>query len=99
MRNRRGKFDMPHTFTTDFRAGNFYAALVANYAFVSYTFIFTAVAFPVLGRSENSFAEQAVAFGLLRAVVDGFRLGNLAVRPFADLFGSRDSDLHRIEIV
>ena len=83
---------MAHPLTADLGAGNFYAALVADFAFVTKAFIFTAVAFPVLGRPKDSFAEQAVAFRFQCAVVNGFRLGNLTVRPFENLFGGSQSD-------
>ena len=36
------------------------------------TLIFSAVAFVVLGWTENAFAEEAIALGLICAIVDGF---------------------------
>ena len=42
---------------------------------ITYALIFTAMAFPVLHRSENTLAEQAVFFRFLRSVVYGFGLG------------------------
>ena len=99
MRDGRGKLYMSHTLSAHFGARNFYAALVAHNALVAYSFILTAMALPVLGGTKNSFAEKAVLFGLLRAVVYGFGFGNLAVRPLADFIGTRNGNLHGIEII
>ena len=99
MRDGRGKLDMPHAGTPHLRARNLHAALFADDALVTDTLILSAVAFPVLGGAEDLFAEQAVPFGLLRAVVDGLGLGDLAVRPFPDFFGRSNADLNGIEIV
>ncbi|CCZ94522.1 predicted protein [Corallococcus sp. CAG:1435] len=94
-----GKFDVSHTFTTNLGFGNLNAALFAHYSFVTYSLVLTAVTFPVLDGSENSFAEQAVFFRFLSAVVDGFRLFDFAEGPFSYLFGRSNSNLNGIEIV
>lgn len=99
MRYGRGKLYMPHALATDLARGDLHAALIANNAFVAYALIFAAIAFPILGRSENTLGKQSVLFGLLRAVIYGFGLGDFAVRPLADLIGTRQLDLHGIEIV
>src|SRR6202011_5430562 len=81
-------------------------ALLADDALVFHPLVLAAQAFVVLGRTEDSGAEQAVTLGLERAVVDGFRLLDLAERPRADLLraGERYTDLvegrggdHRVE--
>ena len=72
----------------------FSAALVAHHALEAGALVLAAVALPVLGRSEDALAVQAVALGLERAVVDGFRLADLAVRPRADLIRGRHGDLN-----
>jgi hypothetical protein len=41
--------------------------------------VFAAQAFPVSDRAKDAGAEQAIAFRLERAVVDGFRLSYFAV--------------------
>ena len=99
MRYGRGEFDMPHALAAHFCARDFHAALFADNTLVTDTLIFAAMTFPVLRGSENLFAEQAVAFGLLRAVVDRFGLRHLAVRPFSDFFGRCDADLYTVKIV
>ena len=99
MRDGRGKFDVPHALAAHFGAGNFYAALLADDTLITDAFIFTAMAFPVLGRPEDLFAEQTVFFRFLRAVIDGFRLRYFTVRPFPDFLGRCHSDLNGVKIV
>ena len=99
MRNGSGQFDMPHTLSSHLAACNFHAALLAHVPFIFHSFIFSAMAFPILHRPEDFFAEQTVAFGFLGAVIDGFRLRYFAVRPFSDFFRRRNTYLNGIEIV
>ncbi len=99
MGNGSRQFDMSHPFAADFGAGDFHAALFADVSLVFYSFIFSAVAFPVLHRPEDLFAKKAVPLGLLSAVVYRFGFGNFAVRPFSDFFGRCYADLNGIEIV
>ena len=94
-----GKFDVPHALAAHFGTRDFHAALFADDPLIADPLVFAAMAFPVLGGAEDLFAEQAVAFGFLGAVVDGLGLGDLAVRPFPDLFGRSNADLNGIEIV
>lgn len=99
MRYGGGEFDVSHSLAAHLGAGDFHAALFADDAFIADPFIFAAMAFPVLGRSEDLFAEKSVFFGFLRAVVDRFGFGDFAVGPFSYLFGRRNSDLYRVKIV
>ena len=48
--------------------------------------------FPVPGGTEDLLAEQAVALGLQRPVVDGLGLLHLAVRPRPDGFRAGQAD-------
>src|SRR5262249_4717858 len=70
------------------------AALLADHAAVLHALVLAAVALVVLDRAEDLGAEQAVALGLERPVVDGLGLLDLAVRPLADLLrrGQHDAD-------
>ena len=61
--------------------GDLDAAAVADLPLVAYLLVLAAVALPVLGRSENALAEQAVTLGLKGTVVNGLGLGDLAGRP------------------
>src|SRR3954454_17678787 len=88
---------MAHPLTTDLRDGNLDAALFADDALVLHPLVLAAQAFVVLDRAEDARAEQAVTFGLERAVVDGLRLLDLAEGPAADLVGRRDADLDLVK--
>ncbi len=72
---------MPHPFATDFGLGHFDTAAVADDAAETDPFVFSAVALPVLDRAEYPLAEKTITLRFEGAVVDRFRLGNLAIRP------------------
>ena len=99
VRDRRGQLDVAHALTADLGAGDLDAALVADLTLVADALILAAVAFPVLGRSKNALAVQAVALRLQGAVVDGLRLLDLAVAPVADLLRRSQADFNGIENV
>ena len=81
MRYGGGKLYVTHALAANLALCDFNAAAVADLALVADLLVLAAVALPVLGRSENALAEQAVALGLEGAVVDGLRLGDLAGGP------------------
>src|SRR6185312_16216139 len=83
----RGQVDVAHPLTAHLRAGHLDAAALADDALVTDALVLAAVALPVLGRTEDALAEQAVLLGLERAVVDRLRLGDLPRAPGADLLG------------
>ena len=97
MRDRRGERDMAHPLAPHARQRHLDAALLADDALVLHPLIFAAQALVVLDRPEDARAEQAVALGLERAVVDRLGLLDLAERPRQDLFRARDGDLDLIE--
>ncbi len=70
----RGKFDVAHALTTNRRLGNFNTTALTNDALVSNTLVLATGTLPVLGRTEDLLAEQAIFFWLERAVVDGLWL-------------------------
>ena len=88
----------PKPFAANFGLGDFDAALVADHAAVLHSLVFSAQAFPIGDRAENSRAEQPVALRLEGAVVDRLRLGHFAVRPLPDLFRRRQTDTNRFEV-
>src|SRR5262245_18015759 len=98
MAHRRGQRDVAQPLAADLRLRDFDAALVADHAAVLHALVLAAEASPVGDRSEDLRAEQAIAFRLERAVVDGLRLGHLAVRPRHDLVGRGEADANRVEI-
>src|SRR5271168_4768563 len=60
--------------------------------------VLAAEALPVGYGAEDAGAEQAIPLRLEGAVVDGLRLGDLAVRPAPDFFRRRQTDADGIEI-
>src|SRR5205814_9530311 len=81
VRDGYGELDVTHALATDTAQGDFDAAAIADHSTVANSFVLAAVAFPVLDRTEDTLAEQAILFRLERAVVDGLGLENLAPRP------------------
>ena len=76
---RSSQLYVTHTLTANLSLGNFDAAAVADYALIANALILTAVALPVTGRSENALAEKTIPLRLQGAVIDGFRLFDLAL--------------------
>ena len=72
---------MTHAFTANLGGGDFDAALVADGASVTHLLVLAAFAFPVFGRSENLFTEEAVGFCLQGFVIDCFWFSYFTVRP------------------
>src|SRR5215472_289438 len=81
MRAGRSQLDVAEALAADFAERHFDAALVANHSAVLHALVLTAQTFPVGDGPENLRAKQPVTLGLERAVVDGLRLGDFAVRP------------------
>ena len=93
-----GQFNVPHALTAHLGAGHFDAAAVADDTAITDFLIFAAVTFPVLGRPEDAFAEEAVALRFQRAVVDGFRLFYFAVRPFQNFLRRGQTNSNTLKI-
>ena len=81
VRHGRGQVDVAHPLTADLRARDLDAAPLAHDPLVTDALVLAAVALPVLGRTEDALAEQAVLLGLERSVVDRLRLGYLPRAP------------------
>src|SRR4029079_14802392 len=96
---RRGQVDVPHPLAADLRARDLDAAALADDALVTDPLVLAAVALPVLGRTEDALAEEAVLLGLQRPVVDGLGLGDLAGAPAPDLLARGKPDLNRVEVI
>src|SRR3546814_16484239 len=88
---------MAHALAAYFRDLDFDTAFLADDALVFHALILAAQAFIILDRTKDARAEQAVTFGLERAVVDGFGLLDLAERPRANTLRARDADLDPVE--
>src|SRR5205085_10760058 len=85
VRDGRGEVDVTHALAAHLLPRHLDAAALADDPLVADTLVLAAVALPVPRRPEDALAEQAVALGLERAVVDGLRLGHLTRRPIPDL--------------
>ncbi len=94
----RSQLDMPKALTAHLAERYFHTALVADHAAVLHALVLAAQTFPVRHRTEDFRAEQAIAFRLERAVVDGLRLGDFAVRPGTDFLRTSQTDTNGIEI-
>ena len=79
--DRAGELDVTHALAPHLGQRHFDAALLADHAAMFQALVLAAQALVVLGRTENLGAEEAVTFGLERAVVDGLRLLHLTIRP------------------
>ncbi|CEG07608.1 hypothetical protein BN961_01006 [Afipia felis] len=97
VRNRSGELDVTHALATDARQRDFDRALFADDALVLHPLVLAAQALVILDRPEDARAEQTVALRLEGAVVDGFRLFDLAVRPRQNLLRRRDRNPDLVE--
>ncbi|KAF5036256.1 hypothetical protein DSECCO2_576950 [anaerobic digester metagenome] len=76
---------MTHALTAHLGAGDLNAAALTDFTLIADALIASAVAFPVLHGSKNSFAEQTVALRFQGAVIDGLGFFDLAIAPGANL--------------
>src|SRR5262249_808255 len=70
-----------------------------DHALVLHAAVLAAGALPVLFRAEDAFAEQAVLFGTVSAVVDGLGLLDLPEGPAANIVGAGQADAHSPVVV
>ena len=98
MGDRSGQLDVTHALAAYLGLGDLNAAALTDLALIADLLVASAVALPVLLRSKDALAEQAVALRLQGAVVDGFRFLDLAIAPGTDLVGRSKADLDRIEL-
>ena len=86
MRYRYTQLDVTHTLTTYLLLRNLHAATFADDAFVTNTFVLTAVTLVILSRTEYTLAEQTITLRLIRTVVDRLGLEHLTTGDVHDLF-------------
>ena len=94
---RSSQLNVTHALPAHLGLGNFHAAAVTNLALILNLLIFTAVALPVLLRSENTLAVKAVPLRFQSTVVNGLRLLDFAVRPLPDHLRRSDANLNGIK--
>jgi hypothetical protein len=87
---------MTHSLPPHFGLDDFHAALLTDDAAVFHPLVLATVAFIVLDRTENLGTKQSIPFRLEGSVVDGLRFLHFAVRPFSNLLGRREGNLHRV---
>jgi hypothetical protein len=97
VRHGAGQLDVAHALAPHLGQRHFHAALLADDAAVLHPLVLAAEALVVLDRPEDTGTEQAIAFRLERAVVDGLRLLDLTVRPREDPLRAGDRDANLIE--
>ena len=97
MGNGSGQLNMAHSLTSYLCFCYLNAATVADNAFVTDSFIFTTMTFPVFCGPENSFAEQTVLFRFQCSIVNGFRFFDFTSGPFMDFFGRCQTNLDGIK--
>ncbi len=90
---------MAHALAADLAPRHLDAALVALDALITDALVLAAIALEILGRTKDLFAEKAVLFRLQRAVIDRFRLRDLAVGPTANLRRRSQGDSDGVKIV
>src|SRR5204863_3386759 len=81
VRDGNGELDVAHALAAHLAQGHFDAAPVADHTAIPNALVLAAMAFPILDRSKDPLAEQAILLRLERAVVDGLRLGHLTPGP------------------
>ena len=93
----RGQLNVAHAVTADLGTGDLDAAALADDALEANPLVLPAVALPVLGRTEDLLAEQAILLGAERPVVDGLGLLDLAIGPTPDGVAGGQADPKLIE--
>ena len=97
--DRRSQIDMAHAFAADAAVGDFHAATVADDAFVFRALVLAARAFPIAFGAEDAFAEQAVFFGAVGAVVDGLGLFDFAEGPRTNIVRAGELNPNRTVVI
>ncbi|MNI51734.1 hypothetical protein D3C73_1064740 [compost metagenome] len=90
---------MTHPLAANLRSCYFDAAAIADNAFVTYAFIFTAMTFPVFGRAENFLAKQPFLFRFQCTVVNRFRFLNFSAGPRTNFIWGSKPNFHKLEVV
>src|SRR5690349_615909 len=79
--HRHAQLDVAHALAPHLAQRHLDAAPVADHPAIADPLVLPAVALPVLDRTEDALAEEAVLLRLERPVIDRLRLGDLAPRP------------------
>ncbi len=91
--DRRGEIDVAHALAAHAAVSHLDSAAVADDALVFCALVLAAGAFPVAFRPEDTFAEQAVAFRTVGAIVDRLRLFDFAKGPRTNVVRGGEGNL------
>ena len=86
MRNRSSQLNVAHPLTADTGLRDFNTAAIADHTLIADLLVLSAGALPVLGRTEDTLAEQTVTFRFLGTIVDSLRFLDFAIRPLTNTF-------------
>ena len=86
------QMDVSHTFATHFFLCNFHPATIADNPFVTDTLVFSAMAFVILDRTENTLAKKTVTLRFVRTIVNRFRFQNFTTGVFKNFFRGSQTD-------
>ena len=70
---------MTGTLTTNFLLGNLNTATVADDTLIADALVLAAGTLVILGRTEDTLAEQTITLRLVCTIVDGLRLCHLTI--------------------
>ena len=98
MADRGGKLHVAHSLSANLAASDFDATALANDSLVLNLLVAAASALPVLYWTKDALTEETVPLWLKRAVIDGLRFLDLAMRPAEDVFPAGDSNLNCIKL-
>ena len=98
MRNGDNQFNVSTTLAAHLSFGYLNTTTVTDDTFIADTLILTAGALVVLRRTKNLLTEQTITLRLVRTVVDGLWLRDLAIRVFLDLLRRSKTDGNLREI-
>ena len=99
MSHGHNEFDMSAALTTYFFLCDLHAATVTDDTLIADALVLSAMALIVLGGTEDSLAEEAVALGLVGAIINSLRLQYLAEGVLLDFLGRCKSDGNLGEII
>ena len=89
---------MAQSLAADLGERNFNAALVADHSAVLHALVLAAETLPIGYRTEDAGAEKTIALRLEGAVVNGFRFGDLTVRPAPDSLWRCQGNADAVEV-
>ena len=97
VRDRHRQLDVAHALAADARQRHFDTATIADDTFMLDPLVFSARAFPIAGRPENSLAKQTAFFRFESPVIDRLRILDFALAPRPHRVRGGDADRHLVE--